>query len=85
MKTIILTSLLLSISLNASTYVDAEAYRAEMKNKYGAGTNEARYQEQQQHRYGSDNSAHGEQKRLRDGSGGGQMHGKNGGGGRGKR
>ena len=85
MKKLLLTSLLLTtitLTANASE-TDEEAYRTEMKNKYGAGVNEAKYQNEEQKRYGSNDSGYEKQKRLRDGSGGGQMHGKS--GGRGKR
>jgi len=84
MKKHILLSLLLTLGAIASdqTYMTQEEYRAQMKNKYGDGASENRYQQQKQYRYG-ENSANGEgkQMRKRDGSGGGQHKG----GGRGKR
>lgn len=87
MKKILLTSLLftaVTLTANASE-TNREAYQTQMKNKYGAGANEAKYQEKKQYRYGSTGSGLEDQKRLRDGSGGGQMYGKSGSGSRGKR
>ncbi|KYJ86125.1 hypothetical protein [Sulfurovum riftiae] len=79
MKKSILISLLLTIGALATDstqnrFMSQEEYRTQMKNKYGDGANEHKYQQQKQHRYG-ENSGQGQQMRKRDGSGGGQHKG----------
>jgi len=82
-----ITSVLLTAGLLASgstqmqqnRVMDKEAYRTQMKNKYGAGANEQRYQyqkqnrNQHQYRYGSGSSGQGQQMHTRSRLGGGSM------------